>query len=215
VRASTILPTDGTYVTHGTNGPDLLVPNCPISHICRIGLIHSQRPARPCHADTPIRRYATSASESGSYSCMKITPLRSVTIALIAMAVISYPSITHAKPTPTPAPAVAATGGKQALTADQRLADLKKQVNLTKAQETKVKPIVEKYVADREAITNDKSLSKTDKNSKKDTLRTQYNQDINAVLTPDQQKKWGAAKKEIFAPAKQPAAASPTPAPKK
>ena len=129
------------------------------------------------------------------------------------MAVISYPSITHAKP--TAAPTVAATGGKQALTADQRLADLKKQVNLTKAQETKVKPIVEKYVADREALTNDKSLSKTDKNSKKDSLRTQYNQDINAVLTPDQQKKWAAAKKEIFAPAKQPAAAPPTPAPKK
>jgi Spy/CpxP family protein refolding chaperone len=129
------------------------------------------------------------------------------------MAVISYPSITHAKP--TPAPAVAATGGKQALTADQRLADLKKEVNLTKAQETKVKPIVDKYVADREAISNDKALAKTDKNSKKDTLRTQYNQDINAVLTPDQQKKWAAAKKEIFAPAKQPVAASPTPAPKK
>jgi len=146
---------------------------------------------------------------------MKITPLRSVTIALIAMAVISYPSITHAKPTPTPAPTVAATGGKQALTADQRLADLKKEVNLTKVQETKVKPIVDKYVADREAITNDKSFSKTDKNSKKDTLRTQYNQDINTVLTPDQQKKWAAAKKEIFAPAKQSAAASPTPAPKK
>jgi Spy/CpxP family protein refolding chaperone len=131
------------------------------------------------------------------------------------MAVISYPSITHAKPTPTPAPAVAATGGKQTLTADQRLADLKKEVNLTKAQETKVKPIVDKYVADREAISNDKALAKTDKNSKKDTLRTQYNQDINAVLTPDQQKKWAAAKKEIFAPAKQPVAASPTPAPKK
>ena len=131
------------------------------------------------------------------------------------MAVISYPSITHAKPTPTPAPAVAATGGKQALTADQRLADLKKEVNLTKAQETKVKPIVDKYVADREAISNDKALAKTDKNSKKDTLRTQYNQDINAVLTPDQQKKWAAAKKEIFAPAKQPVAASPTPAAKK
>lgn len=146
---------------------------------------------------------------------MKITPLRSVTIALIALAVTSYPSLTQAKSTPTPAPTVAATGGKQALTADQRLADLKKEVNLTKAQETKVKPIIEKYVSDREAITNDKSLSKTDKNSKKDALRTQYNQDINAVLTPDQQKKWAGAKKEIFQPAKQPAAASPTPAPKK
>ena len=121
---------------------------------------------------------------------MKITPLRIVTIALVAMAVTSYPSITQAKPSPTPAPAVAAKGGKQApLTADQRLADLKKEVNLTKAQETKVKPIIEKYVSDRTALSNDKTLSKSDKNSKSDALRKQYNSDINAVLTPDQQQK--------------------------
>ena len=143
---------------------------------------------------------------------MKITPLRSVTIALVAIAVTSYPSVTQAKPTPTPAPAVATkSGGKQApLTADQRLADLKKEVNLTKAQEAKVKPIIEKYVSDRTALTNDKTLSKSDKNSKSDALRKQYNSDINAALTPDQQQKWAAAKKEIFQP-KQAAAASPSP----
>jgi Spy/CpxP family protein refolding chaperone len=142
---------------------------------------------------------------------MKITPLRIVTIALVAMAVTSYPSITQAKPSPTPAPAVATKSGKQApLTADQRLADLKKEVNLTKAQEAKVKPIIEKYVSDRTALSNDKTLSKSDKNSKSDALRKQYNSDINAVLTPDQQKKWAGAKKEIFQP-KQAAVASPSP----
>ena len=146
---------------------------------------------------------------------MKITPLRSVTIALVAMAVASYPSITQAKPTPSPAPTVAPAGGKQAPeTADERLADLKKEVNLTKAQETKVKPIIEKYVSDHNTLNTDKTLSKSDKNSKKESLRTQYNQDINAVLTPDQQKKWASAKKEIFQP-KQPVAASPSPSPKK
>jgi Spy/CpxP family protein refolding chaperone len=145
---------------------------------------------------------------------MKITSLRSVTVALIALAVTSYPSITQAKPTPTPAPTTAATTGKQAPeTADQRLADLKKQVNLTKAQEAKVKPIIEKYVSDRDALSNDKTLSKSDK-TKKEALRKQYNQDISAVLTPDQQQKWAAAKKEIFQP-KKPVAASPSPSPKK
>ena len=142
---------------------------------------------------------------------MKITPLGSVTIAVIAMAVTSYPSITQAKSTPTPAPAVASSGGKQApLTADQRLADLKKEVNLTKAQEAKAKPIIEKYVSDRTALSNDKTASKSDKNSKQDALRNQYNSDINAILTPDQQQKWAAAKKQIFQP-KQAAAASPSP----
>jgi Spy/CpxP family protein refolding chaperone len=131
---------------------------------------------------------------------MKITPLRSVTIALVAMAVASYPSITQAAK-PSPSPSVATTTGKQAPeSADQRLADLKKQVTLTKAQEAKAKPIVEKYVSDR--------------NSKKDALRKQYNSDINAILTPDQQQKWAAAKKEMFQP-KQAAAASPSPSAKK
>ena len=164
------------------------------------------------YADTPLLPgTATSAFRWGSYRCMKITPLRIVTIALVAMAVTSYPPITQAKPTPTPAPAAATKSGKQApLTADQRLADLKKEVNLTKAQETKVKPIIEKYVSDRTALSNDKTVSKSDKNSKSDALRKQYNSDINAVLTPDQQQKWAAAKKEIFQP-KQAAAASPSP----
>ena len=148
---------------------------------------------------------------------MKITPLRSVTIALIASAVASYPSITQAaKPTPVPAPMAATPTGKQAPeSADQRLADLKKEVTLTKAQEGKVKPIIEKYVSDRNAITSDSTLPKSDKNSKKETLRTKYNQDINAILTPDQQQKWAAAKKEMFQPAKQTAAASPSPSVKK
>ena len=124
------------------------------------------------------------------------------------------PPITQAAK-PSPSPSVATTTGKQAPeSADQRLADLKTQVNLTKAQEAKVKPIVEKYVSDRNALKSDTTASKTDKNSKKEALRKQYNSDINAVLTPDQQQKWAAAKKEMFQP-KQAAAASPSPSAKK
>ena len=172
------------------------------------------------YAHTPKRPHATATATSavrwGFFVCMKITPLRSVTIALVAMAVASYPSITQAaKPSPSPSVATTTAKGKQAPeSADQRLADLKKQVNLTKAQETKAKPIVEKYVSDRNEVNSDTTASKSDKNSKKDALRKQYNSDINAILTPDQQQKWAAAKKEIFQP-KQAAAASPSPSAKK
>ena len=146
---------------------------------------------------------------------MKITPLRSVIIALVAMAVASYPSITQAaKPSPSPSVATTGKGNQAPESADQRLADLKKQVTLTKAQEAKAKPIVEKYVSDRNAVNSDTTASKSDKNSKKDALRKQYNSDINAILTPDQQQKWAAAKKEMFQP-KQAAAASPSPSAKK
>ena len=84
------------------------------------------------------------------------------------MAVASYPSITQAaKPSPSPSVATTIGKGKQAPeSADQRLADLKKQVTLTKAQEAKAKPIVEKYVSDRNAVSSDTTASKSDKNSK-------------------------------------------------
>jgi periplasmic protein CpxP/Spy len=94
-------------------------------------------------------------------------------------------------------------------TADQRLANLKQQVNLTPVQEKKVKPIVEKYVADINANRNDTKATKEEKESKRNALRKQYNDQINAILTPEQQAKWKAAKKEIFAKA------SSSPSPKK
>jgi Spy/CpxP family protein refolding chaperone len=110
----------------------------------------------------------------------------------------------------TPPPPSATAVPKTPETADQRLANLKREVNLTPAQVKKVKPIIEKYVADINAIKNDTKAAKEEKDAKRNALRKQYNDQINATLTPEQQAKWKAAKKEIFA--KQP---SPTPTPKK
>ena len=150
---------------------------------------------------------------------MNLTPLRSVAIALIAIAATTIPSIAKPKATPTPSPTAVAPsiGGRQGpFTAEERLADLKKETNLTAAQEAKAKPIVEKYVSDRDAISNDTKLSKSEKNTKKDALRTAYNKDINAILTPDQQKKWAESKKEYFKKATTGSAnASPSPSAKK
>ncbi len=108
------------------------------------------------------------------------------------------------------APPSATAVPKTPETADQRLTNLKQEVNLTPAQVKKVKPIIEKYVADINAIKNDTKATKEEKDAKRNALRKQYNDQINAILTPEQQAKWKAAKKEIFA--KQP---SPTPTPKK
>ncbi|MBV9489016.1 MAG: hypothetical protein JO069_04730 [Verrucomicrobia bacterium] len=72
------------------------------------------------------------------------------------------------------------------------LTELQRQAGLTAAQEPKVKPIIDKYVDDRQAAKNDASSSNAAKVQKLKQLRAQYVSDINGVLTPDQQKKWAA-----------------------
>jgi Spy/CpxP family protein refolding chaperone len=135
---------------------------------------------------------------------MKNLPLlRVIPALLLAATVVS--SYAAQKDTP-PAPSATAVQ-KTPETADQRLADLKQTVNLTPAQEKKVKPIIEKYVADINANRSDTKATKEERETKRNALRKQYNDQINAVLTPEQQAKWKSAKRAIFE--KQP---SPTPA---
>jgi Spy/CpxP family protein refolding chaperone len=139
---------------------------------------------------------------------MKSLPLLRVIPALMLAATVAT-SYAAEKSTPSLPPSATAVP-KTPETADQRLANLKQQVNLTSAQEKKVKPIIQKYVADINAIRNDAKATKEERDAKRNALRKQYNDQINAILTPEQQAKWNAAKKEIFA--KQ---ANPMPSPKK
>jgi hypothetical protein len=95
-----------------------------------------------------------------------------------------------AKPAASPAAAADTKAAKRTVSPDTikkgMLTRLKNQVGLTADQEAKAKPIVDKYVDDRQAAKGDKA--------KTAELRTKYNSDINAILTPDQQKKLSAAK---------------------
>jgi hypothetical protein len=75
----------------------------------------------------------------------------------------------------------------------RQLSVLKKEAALTADQESKVTPIISKYVDDVVALKNDTSLVGAAKREKRKTLHTQYVNDIDAVLTPDQQKSWAAA----------------------
>jgi hypothetical protein len=94
-----------------------------------------------------------------------------------------------------------------------RLTRLKNQVGLTADQEAKAKPIIDKYVDDREAAKGDKA--------KLEALKTTYDSDINVILTPDQQKKLIASKAATLEKmkaakaAKAAASASPSPSPAK
>ena len=74
------------------------------------------------------------------------------------------------------------------------LTALNKQVGLSADQQEKAKPIIEKHVADLEAVRNDTTLDSAARKAKVVDLRKQYDTDINGILTPDQQKKWEASK---------------------
>jgi hypothetical protein len=76
----------------------------------------------------------------------------------------------------------------------RQLSVLKKEAALTADQESKVTPIISKYVDDVVALKNDPSLVGAAKREKRKSLHAQYVNDIDAVLTPDQQKSWAAAK---------------------
>ena len=74
------------------------------------------------------------------------------------------------------------------------LTALNNQVGLSADQQDKAKPIIDKHVADLEAVKNDTTLDKAAKKAKVVELRQQYVTDINGILTPDQQKKWEASR---------------------
>jgi Spy/CpxP family protein refolding chaperone len=95
---------------------------------------------------------------------MKSLPLLRVIPALMLAATVAT-SYAAEKSTPPPPPSATAVP-KTPETADQRLANLKQQVNLTPAQEKKVKPIIEKYVADINAIRNDPKATKEERDAK-------------------------------------------------
>jgi hypothetical protein len=103
------------------------------------------------------------------------------------------------KPTPPPAAAgaPAAAAGKRTPNPEAiskgMLTRLTNQVGLTAAQQTKAKPIIDKYVADNFALRSDATLDAAAKKAKHDQLKQQYDTDINALLTPAQKKKYAAA----------------------
>jgi len=77
-----------------------------------------------------------------------------------------------------------------------RLAMLSERLNLTDEQKTAIKPILAAEANDIKAVTQDKSLSREQKQSKIAAIRETSSKEINKVLTPEQQAKLADLKKE-------------------
>jgi hypothetical protein len=82
------------------------------------------------------------------------------------------------------------------------LTTLNNQVGLSADQQDKAKATIDKHIADLEAVKNDATLDKAAKKAKVAELRQQYVTNINGILTPDQQKKWTAARETTKAKVK-------------
>jgi len=79
---------------------------------------------------------------------------------------------------------------------DDQLKHLTQKLNLTDEQQAKIKPILEDQRKQMEQIHNDSSLSREDRFSKMQQLRTSGDTQIKAVLNEDQQKKFDKMREE-------------------
>lgn len=79
---------------------------------------------------------------------------------------------------------------------DDQVKHLTQKLNLTSDQQAKLKPILEDQRKQMDQIHNDSSLSRDDRFSKMQQLRSSSDTQIRALLTEDQQKKFDAMREE-------------------
>lgn len=109
-------------------------------------------------------------------------------LSLTALAAAPFVRAEDAPATPPAAPA-----GEHARPArGERFKQLAEKLQLTEAQKTQIKPIMEKAAQDGMALRDDESLSKEDKRAKMTEIRKTSHDQIRALLTPDQQKTFDA-----------------------
>jgi protein CpxP len=79
---------------------------------------------------------------------------------------------------------------------EQHLQMLSDKLNLTDDQKAKIKPILENQSEQMKAVHNDASLSQEQKREKKKAIHESCRDQINAVLTPEQQVKFKQLREE-------------------
>jgi Spy/CpxP family protein refolding chaperone len=90
----------------------------------------------------------------------------------------------------------AAKAGKTSARADAELASLTSSLNLTDEQKTKIKPILDDKQAKMHAVKKETTTPDDEKKAKDKSIRKDANEQIRAVLTPDQQKTFDASVKK-------------------
>ena len=73
---------------------------------------------------------------------------------------------------------------------DQRLQHMTQMLNLTSDQQQKIKPILENEQTQMQALHQDSSMSQQDRRAKMQQMHESTREQINAILTSEQQQKW-------------------------
>jgi Spy/CpxP family protein refolding chaperone len=123
--------------------------------------------ALPCFAQNPADQAAGAASQAGS-------------------------AASQAAQSTTSAASDAETQAK----VQQKLQHLSSELNLSDDQKTKLKPILQNQIAQAKTVNDDSSMSADAKQAKMKEIRTSTQQQMNEILTPDQQQKLAKMKAE-------------------
>ena len=115
-----------------------------------------------------------------------------LTIALAGFvaAPLAFAEDAATNPAPASGAAAPAQEGHRNYNPEERLKKMKETLSLTDDQVTKIKAIFAADADKMKALRDDSSLSQDDRRSKFQELRKGQQEQINAVLTPDQQTKW-------------------------
>ena len=79
---------------------------------------------------------------------------------------------------------------------NKRMEHLTKELTLTKEQQEKVRPIIEKEMKDMHAVGQDTSLTPEQKMEKRKAIHQATQEAINKILTPEQRKKYAEMQKD-------------------
>jgi Spy/CpxP family protein refolding chaperone len=117
-----------------------------------------------------------------------------LTILVLLAAGLTFAQTSQQSQAPTPEKN--AVTHRTALTVDQQLQRLSDKLNLTDDQKTKLKPILQDQMDQMKAVREDTSLTPEQKRAKMKSTHTSFNEQINAVLTPEQQVKFKEMQQE-------------------
>jgi periplasmic protein CpxP/Spy len=115
-----------------------------------------------------------------------------ILVLLAAGLTFAQPSQESQAPTPDKHAAMHHNGES----ADQHLQMLSEKLNLTDDQKAKLKPILQDQMQQVKAVREDTSLSQEQKRAKMKSIHESLHEQINAVLTPEQQAKFKQMRQE-------------------
>lgn len=110
---------------------------------------------------------------------------------ILAILVLSAAGVTFAQTSPQASTADKHAGMHQkGESAEQHLQMLSEKLNLTDDQKAKLKPILQDQMQQMKAVREDSSLSEDQRRTKMKSIHESLHDQINAVLTPEQQAKF-------------------------